>query len=365
MLQSSENSFNPKAGSPASNPNAYNPIKTVTAPVDQATIGRTLFIKGEISGSEALYIDGRIEGKINMPESRVTIGRNGKVDASIQAREVVVMGKVTGNIECSDRVDIRAEGSVHGDISTSRISVEDGAALKGGIQVRSEGKHKDSPAQNQSKLWRPRPARNWPEDSPIISRGTLARAPAVLWNLTRRIPTDVAGKVSRHHSWRDRPSWSKLQLYELLLLHRPEIQGRRIHAIAQPGGRRPILKHMSQMRVALGAANFGPHHAELRIPMLHQVAGLPGFVETRPARPGIEFGLGIEQRRAAAHAVIHSRLFRVPIPPGKRTLGARLAGHVILFVAKLFFPLGFALGNFLCRLFGHVGSLSMIYLAKS
>jgi cytoskeletal protein CcmA (bactofilin family) len=140
MLQSSENSFNSKAGSPAPNPNAYNPIKTVTAPVDQATIGRTLVIKGEISGSEALYIDGRIEGKIVMPESRVTIGRNGKVDASIQAKDVVVMGKVTGNIECSDRVDIRAEGSVSGDISTVRISVEDGAALKGGIQVRSEGK---------------------------------------------------------------------------------------------------------------------------------------------------------------------------------------------------------------------------------
>src|SRR5271165_1152609 len=85
MLQSSD-SFNPKSNAPASNPNAYNPIKTVTAPVDQATIGRTLFIKGEISGSEALYIDGRIEGKITMPESRVTIGRNGKVDASIQAR---------------------------------------------------------------------------------------------------------------------------------------------------------------------------------------------------------------------------------------------------------------------------------------
>ena len=144
MLQSSENSFNPKAGSPAANPNAYNPVKTVTAPIDQATIGRTLVIKGEISGSEALYIDGRIEGKIIMPESRVTIGRNGKVDASIQAREVVVMGKVTGNINCSDRVDIRAEGSVSGDISTVRISVEDGAALKGGIQVRSEGKGKDS-----------------------------------------------------------------------------------------------------------------------------------------------------------------------------------------------------------------------------
>ena len=138
-----------KSATPASNPNTFNPVKTVTAPVDQATIGRTLVIKGEISGSEALYIDGRIEGKIIMPESRVTIGRNGKVDASIQAKEVVIMGKVNGNIECSDRVDIRAEGSVSGDISTVRITVEDGAALKGGIQVRAEGK--SSQQQNQAK----------------------------------------------------------------------------------------------------------------------------------------------------------------------------------------------------------------------
>lgn len=149
MLQSSENSFS-KFNAPASNPNAYNPIKNVTAPVDQATIGRTLVIKGEISGSEALYIDGRIEGKINMPESRVTIGRNGKVDASIQAREVVVMGKVNGNIQCSDRVDIRAEGSVTGDISTARISVEDGAALKGGIQVHADPKAKEQSQQKSS-----------------------------------------------------------------------------------------------------------------------------------------------------------------------------------------------------------------------
>ncbi len=150
MLQSSDNSYNLKSNTPASNPQPYNPIKTVTAPVDQSTIGRTLVIKGEICGTEALYVDGSVEGKITMPESRVTIGRNGKVDASIQAKEVVVMGKVNGNIECSDRVDIRAEGSVSGDISTVRISVEDGAALKGGIQVRSEG------SKNQSKQDQPK-----------------------------------------------------------------------------------------------------------------------------------------------------------------------------------------------------------------
>jgi cytoskeletal protein CcmA (bactofilin family) len=149
MLQSSDNSFSLKSAIPASNPNAYNQPKTVTAPIDQATIGRTLVIKGEITGSEALYIDGRVEGKIVMPESRVTIGRNGKVDASIQAREVVIMGKVNGNISCSDRVDIRSEGSVSGDISTVRISVEDGAALKGGIQVHAEPqKHNQAQAKS-------------------------------------------------------------------------------------------------------------------------------------------------------------------------------------------------------------------------
>ncbi|MGD0569294.1 MAG: polymer-forming cytoskeletal protein [Candidatus Sulfotelmatobacter sp.] len=147
MLQPSEYTFNGKSTSPVSTtPNTFNPVKTVSAPIEQATIGRTLVIKGEISGSEALYIDGCIEGKISLPENRVTIGRNGSVQANITAREVVVMGKVTGNIECTDRVDIRSEGVVNGDVSTVRISVEDGAVLKGGIEVRSADQK-----QNQTK----------------------------------------------------------------------------------------------------------------------------------------------------------------------------------------------------------------------
>jgi cytoskeletal protein CcmA (bactofilin family) len=149
MLQSSEKSYEAKSSSPASNPNSYNPVKTTSVPVEQATIGRTLVIKGELSGAEALYIDGRVEGKISLPDHRVTIGRNGTANASIVARDVVVMGKVNGNIDCSDRVDIRAEGSVTGDVTTMRISVEDGAVLKGGIQVRS-GEQKHNQAQSKS-----------------------------------------------------------------------------------------------------------------------------------------------------------------------------------------------------------------------
>jgi cytoskeletal protein CcmA (bactofilin family) len=154
MLQSSENLYGVKSTSPASNPNSYNPVKTTTAPIEQATIGRTLVIKGELSGAEALYIDGRIEGKISLPDNRITIGRNGTVQANITAKEVVVMGKVSGNIDCSDRVDIRSEGSVTGDVSTVRISVEDGAVLKGGIQVRS-GEQKQNQAQPKNETVKP------------------------------------------------------------------------------------------------------------------------------------------------------------------------------------------------------------------
>jgi len=155
MLQPSEYTYNGKSTPPTANPNSFNPVKTVSAPVEQATIGRTLVIKGELSGSESLYIDGRIEGKISLPDNRVTVGRNGVVQANIIAREVVVMGKVSGNIECSDRVDIRSEGSVTGDVSTIRISVEDGAVLKGGIEVRSNERKQNQTQSKQSETTKP------------------------------------------------------------------------------------------------------------------------------------------------------------------------------------------------------------------
>jgi cytoskeletal protein CcmA (bactofilin family) len=136
MLQAPESSANKYPATPT----PFAPTKTVTVPTEQATIGRSLVIKGEVSGSESLYVDGRIEGSINLAEHRVTIGRNGNVAANINAKEVVIMGKVTGNVECSDRVDIRSEGSLTGDVITHRISVEDGALLKGSVQVRAQEK---------------------------------------------------------------------------------------------------------------------------------------------------------------------------------------------------------------------------------
>ena len=118
-------------------------------PVEQATIGRSVVIKGEVSGSESLYIDGRIEGTVNFAEHRVTIGRNGSVAANINAREVVILGKVQGNIQVTDRLDIRSEGSLTGDVITQRISVEDGAILKGSVQVRAV-EHKQDKSQPQA-----------------------------------------------------------------------------------------------------------------------------------------------------------------------------------------------------------------------
>ena len=109
------------------------------AAADQATIGKSLVVKGEVSGSESLYIDGKVEGAINLPGNRVTVGRNGQVAANIMAREIVVLGKVRGNCQASDRVDIRSEGSLTGDVIAARISIEDGAFFKGGIDIRKGG----------------------------------------------------------------------------------------------------------------------------------------------------------------------------------------------------------------------------------
>lgn len=115
---------------------AAEPARPAAVAGEQATIGKGLFIKGEITGSESLYIDGKIEGTINLPGNRLTIGKNGQVNASVNAREIVVLGKVKGNVSATDRVDIRAEGSLTGDVSAARISIEDGAFFKGGIDIK-------------------------------------------------------------------------------------------------------------------------------------------------------------------------------------------------------------------------------------
>jgi cytoskeletal protein CcmA (bactofilin family) len=129
----------PASTSTVSEPAAPTPRPVATTTADQATIGKSLVIKGEVTGSESLYIDGRVEGSINLSGNRVTVGRNGVVSANINAREIVVLGKVRGNLTASDRVDIRSDGSLTGDVVAARISIEDGAFFKGGIDIRKAG----------------------------------------------------------------------------------------------------------------------------------------------------------------------------------------------------------------------------------
>src|SRR5277367_3223271 len=122
---------------PAAAPRPVTATTTTTA--DQATLGKSLVIKGEVTGSESLYIDGRVEGSITLPGNRVTVGRNGVVSANISAREIVILGKVRGNMTASDRFDIRNEGSLTGDVVAQRVSIEEGAFFKGGIDIRKPG----------------------------------------------------------------------------------------------------------------------------------------------------------------------------------------------------------------------------------
>jgi cytoskeletal protein CcmA (bactofilin family) len=126
------------------------PRNAVINSAEQATIGKSLVIKGEVTGSESLYIDGRVEGSINLAGNRVTVGRNGVVAANINAREIVVLGKVRGNLVASDRVDIRSEGSLTGDVVAQRISIEDGAFFKGGIDIRKPGQKTNGDAKEVS-----------------------------------------------------------------------------------------------------------------------------------------------------------------------------------------------------------------------
>lgn len=102
---------------------------------EHATVGASIVIKGDVSGKEHLFIDGTVEGSIHFPEHRVTIGRSSKVKADIHAREVVVMGTVQGDIHCADLLDIRADSHILGQIVTRRVRIDDGAFLKGSVEI--------------------------------------------------------------------------------------------------------------------------------------------------------------------------------------------------------------------------------------
>ena len=104
--------------------------------VHRTLIGKSLILKGEVTGMEAMHIEGRVEGSIALPGQTITVGRTGQTEALLIANEIVVLGQVRGNCQASDHLDIRSEGSMRGDAIVSRISIADGAFVKGKIDVR-------------------------------------------------------------------------------------------------------------------------------------------------------------------------------------------------------------------------------------
>jgi cytoskeletal protein CcmA (bactofilin family) len=111
------------------------PPLTPTPAESTAHVGASLRIKGEISGNEDLHVDGSIEGSIRLQERKLTVGPSGKVTADVVAREVVVYGSSKGNLRAGDRIEIKKDGSVVGELTTARIIIEDGAHFKGSIEI--------------------------------------------------------------------------------------------------------------------------------------------------------------------------------------------------------------------------------------
>jgi cytoskeletal protein CcmA (bactofilin family) len=119
-------------------------------------IGKSVIIKGDLTGSEDLTIEGQVEGKIELRQNVLTIGANGKIKAQIFAKIVIVQGEVQGNITATERIDIRDNGSVDGDLSSPRIAIADGAHFRGSIDMQraatkpgGDGKPADKPAETR------------------------------------------------------------------------------------------------------------------------------------------------------------------------------------------------------------------------
>jgi cytoskeletal protein CcmA (bactofilin family) len=102
-------------------------------------IGKSVIIKGELTGSEDLTIEGHVEGKIELRQNVLTIGPNGRIKAQVFAKSVVILGEVTGNVTASEKVDLRDNGSVDGDIAAPRVAIAEGAHFRGSIDMQRAG----------------------------------------------------------------------------------------------------------------------------------------------------------------------------------------------------------------------------------
>jgi cytoskeletal protein CcmA (bactofilin family) len=111
-----------------------------------AHIGKSVSIKGDLSGSEDLYVDGQVDGTIQLSGNSLTIGPNGRVHASVSAKNVIVGGTIDGNIQASERTEFRKTAVVNGDVQSKRIAIEEGAFFNGKLEIVPEGKGQSSPA---------------------------------------------------------------------------------------------------------------------------------------------------------------------------------------------------------------------------
>lgn len=109
---------------------------------ESATIGPSISIKGDLTGEEDLVIQGRVEGKVDLKQNSVTIGKNGRIKADIYGRIIIVEGEVEGSLFALEQIAVRGTGTVHGNISSPRVSIDDGAKFKGGIDMESKAAEK-------------------------------------------------------------------------------------------------------------------------------------------------------------------------------------------------------------------------------
>jgi len=133
------------APSAAAPPRTAEPVRDSARSSEIATIGKSVVVKGELSGSEDLVVDGEVEGSIALRGQSLTIGPNGRVRANVEARNVILHGRVDGDIHASERVELRKSASLSGDITTARISIEDGAFFKGTIDIQKSEPPKVEP----------------------------------------------------------------------------------------------------------------------------------------------------------------------------------------------------------------------------
>jgi cytoskeletal protein CcmA (bactofilin family) len=125
-------------------PPSGDPVRTVNEPhrgLEKTTvnIGKSVVIKGELSGSEDLTIEGQVEGKIELRQNILTIGPNARIKAQVFAKGVVILGEITGNVTATEKVDIRDNGSVDGDIAAPRVAIAEGAHFRGSIDMQRAG----------------------------------------------------------------------------------------------------------------------------------------------------------------------------------------------------------------------------------